>query len=69
MLACALAICILQTPSLVPDRTNFTFVDMNTGETLKVEWLTPDLTKNILGDRCWFYDGETTTPCKDQDLR
>lgn len=65
MLTCALILCLWQTPSVVPDRTNFTFVDMETGETLKVEWLSPKVTKNTEGDTCWLYDGETMSDCEE----
>ena len=65
MLACAAAVCLFQLASLVPGKTDFTIVDMNTGEMLKVEWLSPEITKNILGDTCWLYDGMATSSCED----
>ena len=63
MLTCLLTICLLQTPSHIPERTDFTIIDMVKNETLTVEWITPDMTKNTLGDRCWLYDGEQEYPC------
>ncbi len=32
---------------------------------MKIEWLSPELTKNTEGDECWLYDGETTSACGD----
>jgi len=54
----------MQTPSLVPERTDFVIVDTENSEVLKVEWLTPFVTKNTLGEECWLYDGEETSPCE-----
>jgi hypothetical protein len=56
-------VCFLQTPSLVPERFDYTAVDTRSGEVLTVEWLTSDVTKNTIGATCWLYDGAEQTPC------
>ena len=63
MLTCVLTLCMLQTLSAIPDKLNFVFVDTETGEKLTVEWISPDITKNIQGETCWLYDGEHTFDC------
>ena len=63
MLACAAAACLFQLASLVPGKVDFAIVDMQTGEMLKVQWLTPEVTKNTDGDTCWLYDGIAAHAC------
>jgi hypothetical protein len=63
MFTCMFMVCFLQTPSLVPERFDYRAVDTRTGEMLTIEWLTPEVTKNIMGAECWLYDGTQQSPC------
>ena len=63
MFSCLLTICLLQTPSHIPERTDFIITDTVKNETLTVEWINSDMTKNTIGDKCWLYDGEAEYPC------
>lgn len=68
MITCILTICLLQTPSHIPGRIDFVVTDQVKQETLTVTWVAPELTKNILGEECWFYDGKESLPCEQADL-
>jgi hypothetical protein len=39
---------------------------METGETLRVEWISPKVTKNTEGDTCWLYDGKIMSDCEEE---
>lgn len=60
---CAGVLCMRHFNSEIEGRQNFDFVDTETGETLLVRWLTPDMTLNLHAGAtgaidCWTYDGE-----------
>lgn len=63
MIACAVALCFLQTPSLIEGKFDATFWDTETGEKLEVVWVSEEVTKNVMGETCWFYNGDTRTDC------
>ena len=65
MITCFALVCMFQTPStLFADRMNYTIVDSAASTTLRVEWLTPDITRNTEGDTCWLYDGVDMKDCE-----
>jgi hypothetical protein len=52
------------TPSAVPGKFDAVFTDTETRERLEVVWVSEEVTRNILGDSCWLYDGEVEYPCE-----
>jgi hypothetical protein len=68
MITCILAVCLLQTPSQIPGRIDFVVTDTVKNETLTVTWVAPEMTKNVLGEECWLYDGKENYSCDELDL-